>query len=224
MIKRFRWVRRRHELSPREFEAKWADALANRAGAGTVRVAACTAERDVAGPDAAHDGASIEWFADLEALLASEQHLPPSAAALVDPGATLTSIAEERVLRGADWLAARWAQTTPKFKHMALARRADHLTPAEFSDRWRTHAGRSGAREIPAAARGLAYVQNHPIAHTGIAPAYDAINEVYFDDLDTMQPRIEFFRHNDVKQSNADLVREAHFLILRECVIYPRSR
>jgi hypothetical protein len=76
----------------------------------------------------------------------------------------------------------------------------------------------------PLAARGLAYVQNHPIAHAGIAPAYDAINEVCFDDLETMRSRIDVFRHNDVKQSNADLVREAHFLILRECVIYPRSK
>lgn len=120
-------------------------------------------------------------------------------------------VAEEHPLRGADWLERRWRDGGPRFKHMAIARRAAGLTPREFSDRWRDRAGRVGATPIPEPARGLAYVQNHPLP--GDRP-FDAVNEVWFDDLDGLRARVDWFAsHVDGED---DLVGEHWFLAVRE--------
>ena len=161
------------------------------------------------------DGVSIEWFANVDALQRyrsweREHDLQPSAAEV---------IAQEVVLRGAEWLAQRWKTLDPKFKHMALARRAPGLTAAEFSERWRNRPGQIGGGQnqslaIPEAAKGQAYCQNHPLPDS--QSPYDAINEVYFDQLEDMRPRIEFFRDHPVARLDADLVSEPRFLIVRE--------
>lgn len=169
--------------------------------------------RVVQGSAAPHDAIGITWFQDLAAMRSAYAH------ALQEPGTVI--IAEEHVLRGADWLEQRWLDRTPKYKHMALARRAAGLSATEFSERWRNRPGRIGSGtsaqtlEIPAAARGHAYVQNHPV-HGANEALYDAINEVYFDDIASMQSRIAFFADHNVAHADADLVSEALFVVVEE--------
>ena len=68
-------------------------------------------------------------------------------------------------MRGATWLDQRWREGGESLKHMAIARRAAGLTPAEFSDAVEeTGAGKVGrAIVIPDGRAGQAYVQNHPV-------------------------------------------------------------
>ena len=108
---------------------------------------------------------------------------------------------------------------------MAIAQRASGLTPAEFSRAWRGRAGqvrRPGAAEvtvIPDDVRGRAYVQNHPQPRTDGEWAYDAVNEVWFDDLESLRTRITWFRENLSGQAEADLVRRSWFIAVQEQVV-----
>lgn len=230
MIKRIRLVRRREELLPREFHAAWLEEVALvrncPLGVRPARTVACTTLHHVAGADAPHDGISVEWFDDLDALRrfdgwrsAELEHLPTRAS---EPASTVVIIAEEVVMRGEAWLNDRWTRGGTKYKHMALATRAEHLSSAEFSQRWRSRPGQVGGSgaapvvAIPDPAKGLAYVQNHPLAECA---AYDAINEVYFDALEDMRARIDFFLNHDVLRADADLVRAATFIAVTEHVI-----
>jgi hypothetical protein len=142
-----------------------------------------------------HEPVVIEWFRDAG-------HL---AEAPVDG---VVVVAEEHVLRGADWLEARWAAGGSRFKHMAVAQRAAGLTRAEFQDRWRNRAGSVGATPIPDDAKGLAYVQNHPVPGEW---AYDAVNEVWFDDEASLAVRVRWFAENLAGQED-DLVGRHRFL------------
>ena len=209
-------------LSHQDFVARWsrslADAIAAAGSDAPLRAVACRVLHDVDGCTAPHDAIVLEWFRDMAALRRYEARVP------VQPAADgVVIIAEEHVMRGSDWLERRWSATTlePKYKHMALARRAAGLSAAQFSERWRNRPGRIGgtttapALEIPAAARGLAYVQNHAVQEG----MYDAINEVYFDDLSTMRSRIAFFANHDVLKADAELVSAACFAIVEEYVI-----
>lgn len=230
MIKRLHFVSRRAGLSLRDFSAAWLAAVTLTrnlpAGVRPLRAVACTTLHDVV--EAPHDGIGIEWFADLNALrrfeawLDSDEHRrAASVAGVIDPNASAVFVAEELVLRGADWLARRWVGAGPKLKHMALARRAPGLSAAEFSARWRDRAGTVGggsapAISIPDAAKGLAYVQNHSLEDRG---TYDAVNEVYFDDREAMRSRVEFFANIDAGRSEADLVSAATFVAVEERVV-----
>jgi hypothetical protein len=185
--------------------------LSHQAGSDAPLRATISKLHGVAGCTAPHNALSQQWFEDLAALRRYEARVPPQPDSVI-------IIAEEHILRGSEWLARHWSNPTPKpkYKHMALARRAAGLSAAQFSERWRNRPGRIGAStEIPAEARGLAYVQNHPI-HEGL---YDAINEVYFDDLDAMRSRIAFFAKHDVAKADADLVSETCFAIVEEYVV-----
>lgn len=236
MIKRIRFVTRRRALPVARFPVVWVDAvtLVGEAPARVrpARVVACTTLHNIDGTDAPHDGISMEWFADMDALqrfetwLGTEDgHRAASAAGAVEPDATAVIIAEEAVMRGADWLEHRWGERAAKVKHMALARRADGLTPTEFSERWRNRPGMIGGANsvsmvaIPDKAKGHAYVQNHPVPNSAGEWLYDAVNEVYFDDIDAMRTRIEFFEKNDVGRAEADLVSKATFVAVTEQVI-----
>lgn len=235
MIKRIQFVTRRRELSASEFPAAWVAAVARvsgaPAGARPMRAVACTTLHDVSGTEAPHDGISMEWFVDIDALRrfeawlsAEDGQLAASAAAVIEQDATVVIIAGEVVMRGASWLERRWADGNVKLKHMALARRAEGLSPAEFSERWRNRPGKIGGGSapvivIPDEAKGYAYVQNHPIASIEQEWRYDAVNEVYFDDLESMRRRIEFFRTNDVGRVDADLVSEATFVAVSEHLV-----
>jgi hypothetical protein len=128
-------------------------------------------------------------------------------------------------MRGADWLEHRWRDGGVKLKHMAIARRAGGLTPAEFSERWRSRAGqlrRPGAAQvvvIPDEARGRAYVQNHPRVRATGEWAYDALNEVYFDDVESLRTRIKWFQENLRDQAEDDLVSRSWFVAVQEEIL-----
>lgn len=219
LIKRIQFLSRRAGLLASEFESRLLNAFeivyASPVGTPPLRAVACIVAQ-VAAAEAPHDAIVMEWFAG------PVPSMPLMAAEFIHPIATAHLLAEEAVLRGADWLERRWTTREVKWKHMALACRASGLSAAEFSDRWRNRPGRIGgasgapAIEIPAAAKGCAYVQNHP---AGSAPHYDAINEVYFDDLQSLQARLDFFETHDPARADADLVSEAKFLVVREHVI-----
>jgi hypothetical protein len=235
MIKRIQLVRRLRSLPAPDFDAGWTAALARAVAEAPEAVQPLRAVACLALPlegEPLHDGISMLWFADVAALQRHERWqrsagLQPSAAELLDSSRTLELVTREVVLRGAEWLVQRWRSREPKFKHMALARRARGLTAAEFSERWRKRPGQIGGEQtpslaIPEAAKGRAYCQNHPLPDCQSAdtdPGYDAVNEVYFDRLEDMQARIAFFRDHPVAQLDADLVSEPAFLIVREQVL-----
>jgi hypothetical protein len=189
-------------------------------GARPHRVATCTSLPEVlAGPP--HALITMQWFRDQRHLDAYETWRASAGPVAGSP----FIIAEEVVMRGGDWLTGRWRGGGPKLKHMALARRAAGLTPTEFSERWRGRAGvvgspGGGAVVIPDQARGLAYVQNHPLASTRQPQPYDAVNEVYFDDERSVRTRIEWFARHLPDNREAGLVDQAWFLAVREDVMW----
>jgi EthD domain len=204
-------------FGPRSDGDAWPAALAGildaPPDARPLRAVVCTALPHLqAGP--AHAVTVVEWLADRAHLgrraawLAAHGHTPA-------PGVTVV-VAEEQVRRGAAWLEARWADGRPRLKHMAVARRARGLTPAEFSERWRGRAGRVGATPIPEVARGCAYAQNHPLPRPGGDWRYDAVNEVWFDDEDALRTRIAWLDEAVGRGDDDDLVHEASFLAVRE--------
>lgn len=232
MIKRILLATRAHPRD--EFAAAWATglggALTAPPQARPLRLAACTVLDDVT-PNPPHDGLGLQWFTDgshlrrFEAWWAS----PDAKAAhdlldrAVEPETIGIVVAQEHVMRGEQWLSQRREEGRPSLKHMALARRAADLTPAEFFDRWRNRAGKVGAVPIPAEARGQAYIQNHPLLDAGVDWPYDALNEVYVDDLDGMRTRISWFAEN-LDQNEDDLVRESWFVAVREETLWPAPR
>jgi hypothetical protein len=230
LIKRMRFASRAPGTSSTAFAQVWPAAVAALGeapvAARPLRVAVCTTLPGLVDGDPQHDGIAVEWFTDARHLarFADWQRSGPGAAArvgidaLVDPTASPVVVASEVVLRGADWLADRWRVGGEKLKHMALARRADGLTPAEFAQRWRNHAGRAGGAVIPDAARGLAYVQNHPCPRADGEWAYDAVNEVYFDDEAALRHRIAWMAAN-LDPGGDDLIRRSWFVAVREVVL-----
>ncbi|WP_128423090.1 hypothetical protein [Frankia sp. EI5c] len=163
--------------------------------------------------DAAHQARYASWLAGQDA------------AAGQGPGAALRAegshlvVAEEHPMRGLDWLEQRWRDGGPKLKHMAIARRAEGLTGSEFSDRWKNRAGSVGTTPIPDPAKGSAYVQNHPLSGDGLDWPFDAVNEVYFDDLDGLRARITWFAENFDGKGEDDLVSESWFVAVREEIL-----
>ncbi|RAY12647.1 hypothetical protein DPM19_23930 [Actinomadura craniellae] len=234
MIKRIRFATRRGDVPPGTFPRVWTSVVAAAAdappGVRPARVAVCTNLREFTGPAPRHDGIGVEWFTDAGHLHRFAEWLdtPPGRALTLRAGGVLDRarspvvVADESVLRGADWLGRRWRDGGDRLKHMALARRADGLTPAEFSARWRGHAGRvgaAGAVAIPEHARGCAYVQNHPHPRSGGEWAYDAVNEVYFDDGADLRARIEWFRENLPEPGGDGLFGRSWFLAVRERIV-----
>ncbi|MDT3443003.1 hypothetical protein [Pseudofrankia sp. BMG5.37] len=190
-------------------------------------LAACTV-LDAVTPDPPHDGIGLEWFADDTHLKRFEAWWASSDAKAandllgraVEPGSVSIVVAHEHVMRGEEWLRQRRREGGTSLKHMALARRAADLTPAEFFDRWKNRAGKVGTVPIPADARGQAYIQNHPLLTADADWPYDAVNEVYFDDLDDMRKRISWFAEN-LDQNEDDLVRKSWFVAVREETLWP---
>jgi hypothetical protein len=234
MIKRIRFATRRRDVCSATFAASWPHTVARAPFAPPhvrpSRVAVCSPLSEYTGPDPKHDGIVIEWFADAEHLERFQEWLATRPGRLmldrshrvVDPEASLLIVTDESVLRGPDWLERRWLAGGGALKHMAIAVRAAGLTPADFSERWRSRAGRiqgAGAAQptvIPDEARGCAYVQNHPRPRSDGEWAYDALNEVYFDDPQSLLRRIRWFRENLVNGAEEDLVSQSWFLAVRE--------
>jgi hypothetical protein len=233
LIKRVLFATRRRDVSAGSFPGEWRRAFSVSVDAPTsarpVRVALCTVRPDVT-PHPRHDGIGLEWFVDSEHLARYESWLSASGGAgrlerAVDPDRSPVVIADEHVMRGAEWLARRWTQGGVKLKHMAIARRAGGLTLAEFFDLWRSRAGRIGGAVIPDEARGLAYVQNWPQEDAGNW-AYDALNEVYFNqtDLAGLQTRIAYFQDTLGDRTEDDLVSESWFVAAEEEVLLESDR
>ena len=237
MIKRVRFATRRAGVSPDGFALAWREAaaatvLACPEGVRPLRAALCTSVPGVIDVQR-HDGVDLLWFGDGEHLGRFDrwqETAGPDPAAdrlrqVLDGDASPVLVVDEAVLRGADWLEERWRQGGEKLKHMAVARRAAGLTPAEFSERWRSRAGmlrRSGSAQatpIPEEARGLAYVQSHPITRATGEWAYDAFNEVYFDDLEDLRRRSEWFAESLGTGTEDDLVSQNWFLAASEEVL-----
>lgn len=224
MIKRIRFATQAEDVD--WFDVRWRDAATGAAsapeGVRPSRIAVCTVLPDVT-PDPAYDGIGLEWFDDaahvarFETWLGSPEgkRVDDVLAEAVDPETSPVLLAEPHVMRGQDWLDQRWRDGGSKLKHMAIARRADGLTPARFAELWGSRAGKVGTVVIPDEARGLAYVQNRPTPDGDWA--YDAVNEVYFDDVDGLRTRIEWFARNLEQQGGeTDLVSEAWFVAVRE--------
>ena len=227
MIKRIRLASRRSGLGHEEFSRRWSAAVASAAAvpepARPARLTVSMALADVAAGQK-YDGVGLEWFTGEEHLLRYEAWLgTPDGAAharllgeAVDLDASPVVVTDERVVRGADWLERRWRDGGPRLKQLAIATRAAGLTRPQFLDLWRTRAGKIGATPIPAAYRGLAYLQDHPRIMAGRDWAYDAINEVYFDDAESLLARIAYFDRELTGQAENDLVSANWFLAVRE--------
>ena len=227
MIKRIGFAARFPDACRDGLAAAWRDSTAAwreaPPDARPSRVAVCTPLPELTGPDAEHDGIGIEWFTGPAHLRRFTEWRASSGT----PDGPVV-VADESVMRGADWLDARWGSGGVRFKHMALALRARHLTAAEFADRWRAHAGRvrrtgeNAATEIPADVRGSAYVQNRPRPRPSGEWAYDAVNEVYFDDVAGLRARVEWFGENLAGSARDDgLFGRSWFVAAREEIIWP---
>jgi EthD domain len=185
--------------------SRWARALAGDAGAtgaessGRPIRAAVMTPLEVPGLPAPRFAAiDIQWFADARGALANDAWLAGVApglcrGSLPDHGDSCHLVAEEVVLRGHDYLDARWGGGGDRLKMMSFGRRNPRLTLAEFSARWRGQAGRLGGQSIPDEVRGLAYVQNHPVRLDGREWPLDAVNEVWFERLDHLRQRAAWF-------------------------------
>ncbi len=217
-----------------DFSAAWREAACSGAGAPgdarPLRSAVCTPLREGM-PEPKHDGVRLEWFSDRDHLDRYERWWAEGFAAPPERVETAAAVvvAEEVVLRGDEWLRRRWLEGGEKLKHMAIARRADGLTPAVFAERWKSHAGHAprpgGVPDliIPEEVRGLAYVQNHPVPREKGDWTYDAVNEVYFDDLESLRRRVEWFAEN-LGAGDEDLVGERWFISVREEVLVGAQR
>ena len=227
MIKRIRLATAKRGLGREEFAGGWREAVAAAASAPErVRPARLTVS--VSLPEVAagqrHDGVALEWFGDREHLRRFESWLgtPPGRAVqrlrseVIELDASPVVVASERVVGGADWLERRWQEGGPKLKQLAIATRADGLTLAQFLERWRGQSGTVGAGPIPDALRGRAYVQNHPLAGGDRAWAYDAINEVYFDDVDSLLAGSAYLERELAGGAESDLVRATWFVAVSE--------
>ena len=221
MIKRFRLATAKRGLGREEFAGGWREAVAAAASAPArarpVRLTVSVALPETTA-DQRHDGVSIEWFSDREHLRRFESWLGTTAgravrelrSEVIEFDASPVVVTSERVARGADWLDRRWQEGGPKLKQLAIATRADGLTLPQFLERWRGRADPADAAPVPAAYRGLASVQNHPLVDAGRDWAYDAITEVYFDDADSLLARIAYLGREPAVGGDNDLVR-AHW-------------
>jgi len=133
----------------------------------------------------------VQWFDDADRALANEAWLAAADAELGRAGCQV--VAEQVVLRGADWFAERWRIGGERYKMLSFGRRNPVLTPRQLSERWRGESGRLGGEELPRRVRGQAYVQNHPVLLDGLEWPYDAVTEVWFDRVDDMRQRAAWF-------------------------------
>jgi hypothetical protein len=198
--------------------AGWAAVSAPDAGpaAGRPRRVALAVSLALAGfPPPRFAAVDCQWFADACGAEANEAWLRATGPDLAAGPGSCRVVAEEVVLRGEDWLDARWAGGGERYKMMSCGRRDPAVSTAELSARWRRDAGRLGAEEIPEVVRGRAYAQNHPLPLDGPADRpLDAVNEVWFDDLAGLRRRGAWFAAR--LQAAGPLWAESWSLFLRE--------
>ena len=188
----------RGPVPPDELEAGWARALDRALARGPapgrpVRVTLGVPLALSGLPPPRFAAVDCQWFADAAEAEANEDWLRAAGPDLAANAGSLPVTTEEVVLRGQDWLDARWAAGGVRYKMMSCGRRDPALTAQELSARWRREAGRLGAEDIPEAVRGQAYAQNHPLARDGLDRPLDAVNEVWFDRLADLRRRGAWF-------------------------------
>lgn len=248
MIKRITFASRRADLTRASFASVWPEAVAGCSEAPVdvrpARVTVATSLAQLNPGDATYDGVVNAWFTDDEHLARFDAWLGTAHGRsvrgrilqIIDAPASPEVVVDEVVLRGEDWLEQRWRDGSDQLKHLALAQRAEGLTAADFAERWEAHAGQisrpgtSAATAIPDELRGCAYVQNHPRplasdesdeSADAVESAYDAVNEVYFDDFEGLRSRIDWFEANEVGVSGDELFGPSTFLAVREVVVLP---
>jgi hypothetical protein len=160
------------------------------------------------------DAVDIAWFRDPQHVQCFEDWVEgddarKALAMVVPPGWSTTGrrlLTDERVLRHPDYVDARWSGSGPRerIKQMAMAKRREDLTLAEFSSRWSAQAGMLGAEEIPEYARGRAYIQNHALDLPGAEWPVDGVNELYFDDISELRRRQEYFASREKVASRSE--------------------
>jgi len=227
LIKRIRLATAKRGIGREEFAGGWREGVAAAASAPArvrpVRLTVSVSLPEIAA-DQRYDGVALEWFSDREHLRRFESWLGTPAgravrglrSEVIEHDASPVVVASERVARGADWLDRRWREGGPKLKQVAIAARADGLTLPQFLERWRGRAGPAGATPLPDANRGLATVQNDPLTAGGREWAYDAINEVYFDNADSLLACIASLERELAGGADSDLVRANWFLAVSE--------
>jgi hypothetical protein len=177
---------------PEAIRSRWRELLsdARRPDGGPTRVTLATAFAlpDLPAPPFA--AVDVQWFLDEAAAQDHDAWLRGRAPALALGDGSCGVVVEESVRRGADLLAHRWERGGERFKMMSFGRRNPALSRPEFAERWRREAGRLGTDVIPDDVRGVAYVQDHPV---GDDAAFDAVNEVWFERLDDLRRRAEWF-------------------------------
>jgi hypothetical protein len=175
-------------------EAGWARALSGPEAAGRPARVALAVPLVLAGlPPSRFVAVDCQWFADVAEAQANRAWLEAAGPDLGASPGSLQVITEEVVLRGQDWLDARWAAGGERYKMMSCGRRDRALTAEQLSARWRREAGHFGAEAIPDAVRGQAYAQNHPLALDGADRPLDAVNEVWFDRMADLRRRGAWF-------------------------------
>jgi hypothetical protein len=187
---------------PAVLRGRWSRALATGVGdpppAGRpLRVAVAEPLRLPDFPPPPFAAADLQWFGGAAEALANEAWLAATGQGLGfgSPGIGPSScrvVAEEVVARGGDYLRTRWAVGGERFTMMSFGRRAPGISRGQFSARWRGHAGRLGAEDIPEEVRGLAYVQDHPL-ELGHDWPFDAVNQAYFERLEGLRRRRDWF-------------------------------
>jgi hypothetical protein len=175
-------------------EAGWARALARGPATGRpVRVTLGVPLALAVLPAPRFAAVDCQWFPDASDAEANEAWLQAAGPDLAAGPGSLQLATEEVVLRGQDWLDARWAAGGERYKMMSCGRRDRALTAEQLSARWRREAGHFGAEAIPDAVRGQAYAQNHPLALDGADRPLDAVNEVWFDRMADLRRRGAWF-------------------------------
>ncbi len=176
----------------------WAQALGARPSDPPVRVSVAAPLTEAGFPPPPFAAVDIQWFTDRGAALETDARLTAANPELrigssLLGGSSCSVVAEEVVMRGEDYIDLRWQTGGDRLKMMSFGKRNPRLTLEEFLERWRGQAGRLGGEAIPEQARGLAYIQNHPLLLEGHAWPFDAINEVYFDHLEHLRERQAYF-------------------------------
>ena len=122
----------------------------------------------------------LSWYADLANLYDERRG-----------GETI--IVEERVARGADWLAGRWSarrgQQCPLL--IGLIRRAAHLSREEFGQYWWNRHRPLADSLVPLELNPVAYVHNY--VRTDQHSVWDGIGELYEASISVARSRGEWF-------------------------------
>jgi hypothetical protein len=195
-LKRLCLVRKAPGIDGNSFGDRWRAATQQRLE-GTppalrpLRLAHCVTRPGRSTP--VYDGMSIAWFADLPALVASQQvhadaNMPPSVA-VVDRGTTVSALVEERCVFGDRERRELWCLPpgAQRLLLIGLLRRAKSLSRREFADYWWQRHRPLANRLFPAALQPPIYLHNY--VQEGEACEWDGIGELYETSLDIPRQR-----------------------------------